>query len=157
MNGKKDRLTSTVLSVLAIGAFLPLGGACGGGGTANGNASAGTAGGAGSTSVVSCTSMGSLATDTGALVAVICEETNNSSVADQLRAECIGSLGGADAGFTQQYVFANGPCSRTGATGGCSLVVAGTTTTTWYYDQASEPRSKVEMLCAMVGEEFVPP
>jgi hypothetical protein len=84
----------------------------------------------------------------------MCEElTGSSAIVQGVRQICM-----TDAGMETED-FANGPCSRVGALGGCSTTSAGTVITFWYYAGSLGPQTTadVQMMCTGSGETFVPP
>lgn len=111
---------------------------CGGGGTPPSGGQA------------SCTRMDS--PPDGGLALKMCQElTGSSVVVDSVRQICMD-----DAGAEQ---FANGPCSRVGALGGCTYAVGSTVETVWYYADSLGPQTMadVQMICAQAGDTFVAP
>jgi hypothetical protein len=82
----------------------------------------------------------------------MCEElTGSAQIVQSVRQICMD-----DAGLEE---FANGPCSRAGALGGCSFTAGSTVTTSWYYAGSLGPQTAadVQMMCASAGDTFVSP
>jgi len=85
----------------------------------------------------------------------MCQElTGSSIVIESVRQICM-----SDAGAQDVEQFANGPCSRDGALGGCTYTVGTTTETVWYYADSIGPQTAadVQMTCARAGDTFVSP
>ena len=85
----------------------------------------------------------------------MCEElTGSSQIVESVRQICM-----SDAGPQDVEQFANGPCSRIGALGGCSYTVGTTVTTIWYYADCLGPQTTadVQAMCARAGDTFVSP
>jgi hypothetical protein len=83
----------------------------------------------------------------------ICEEATGLTAAQaaQIQQDCTGS-GGTTA------AYANGPCSRVNALGGCRAEVGpGQTATVWYYSTAGFTSADIQMLCTSAGAAFVAP
>ncbi len=83
----------------------------------------------------------------------ICEEATGLTAAEatQIQQDCTAS-GGTTA------MFANGPCSRVNALGGCRLDVGGgRTATVWYYSTAGFTSADIQMLCTAAGAAFIAP
>ena len=111
---------------------------CGGNGTAIGGGQA------------SCTRMES--PPDGGLSLKMCQElTGSSAIVESVRQICMDDAGAEE--------FANGPCSRVGALGGCSYTVGSTVETVWYYADSLGPQTTadVQMTCARAGDTFVAP
>jgi hypothetical protein len=84
----------------------------------------------------------------------MCEElTGSSAIVQSVRQICM-----TDAGMETED-FANGPCSRAGALGGCSMTTGSTSITFWYYAGSLGPATTadVQTMCSNAGETFVPP
>jgi hypothetical protein len=128
---------------------------CGGGG--GGSFFDGGGGGVATGGEASCTVTESLG-DGGLPLQVCAEESGVSAQqAQQLQQQCSTQGATAPAGATVR--FANGPCPRDHALGGCKLTVAGVTETAWYYDDGSglQTSADIQSLCATAGAAFVPP
>jgi hypothetical protein len=85
----------------------------------------------------------------------MCEElTGSSQIVESVRQICMG-----DGGAQDMEQFANGPCSRVSALGGCSYTAGTTVTTIWYYAGSLGPQTAadVQMMCARAGDTFVSP
>jgi len=106
----------------------------------------------GSGGQASCTRTESLP-DGGASLKMCEELTGSAQIVQAVRQICMTDAGGE----TEQ--FANGPCSRVGALGGCSFTAGTTVTTVWYYAGSVGPQTTadVQMTCAGAGDTFVPP
>jgi hypothetical protein len=91
----------------------------------------------------------------------ICEEASGLSAtqAQQLMQQCMlpGGGTGADAGISQQAMYAAGPCSRINALGGCREVQGGITVVAWYYQAPGFTAADIQMLCAEAGATYVAP
>jgi hypothetical protein len=89
--------------------------------------------------------------DGGASLKMCQELTGSAQIVESVRQICMD-----DAGAEQ---FANGPCSRVGALGGCSNTIGGTVTTSWYYAGSLGPQTTadVQMMCSTAGDTFVAP
>ena len=89
----------------------------------------------------------------------ICEEGMGLSAAQaqQLMQQCMVPGGGADAGLSQQAIFAQAPCPRAGALGGCRVTQSGMTIVAWYYQMGTFTSADIQMLCSSAGATFVPP
>jgi hypothetical protein len=62
------------------------------------------------------------------------------------------------AGGGTTAVYADGPCSRAGALGGCRTAVGpGQTATVWYYSTGGLTSADIQLLCMMAGVTFVAP
>jgi hypothetical protein len=82
----------------------------------------------------------------------MCEElTGSSEIVQGVRQICMDDAG--------EEEFANGPCSRVGALGGCSTTSGSTVTTSWYYAGSLGPQTTadVQAMCSGNGETFVAP
>jgi len=101
----------------------------------------------------SCTMTESLP-DGGASLKMCEELTGSSSIVESVRQICM-----SDAGAQDIEQFANGPCSRAGALGGCTYTIATTVTTIWYYADSLGPQTTadVQAMCARAGDTFVSP
>ncbi|HXU05076.1 MAG TPA: hypothetical protein VN903_29145 [Polyangia bacterium] len=113
-----------------------------------GNGSSGSNGGQ-----ASCTITQSLP-DGGPSLTTCQELTGSSQVVAAVHQICM-----SDGGAEDMEQFANGPCSRVGALGGCTYTVGTTTETIWYYAGSLGPMTTadVQMMCARAGDTFVPP
>jgi hypothetical protein len=111
----------------------------------------------------SCTISQMLGSGVTSLSQRICEEAMGLSAAQeqQLMQQCMlpggGGLAGADAGLSQQAIFARAPCNRDGALGGCRVVQSGMTIVAWYYQMGTFTSADVQQLCSFAGAGFVPP
>jgi len=133
--------TRSILGLIAVA--LASGGACGGGSDTSG--------------VVSCTEAN--ASIFGSMT--ICEEAAASHRSDVQQA-CVLP---ADAGLGTAGVsarFADGPCSRANALGGCTANSKGITATIWYYNSsgvggATGTPADIQTMCSGIGGTFVAP
>jgi hypothetical protein len=85
----------------------------------------------------------------------MCQElTGSSLIVETVRQICM-----SDAGAQDMEQFANGPCSRVGALGGCTYSAGTTVETVWYYADSLGPQTTadVQATCARAGDTFVPP
>lgn len=83
----------------------------------------------------------------------ICEEATGLTGAEvtQLQQDCMGNA-------ATTATFANGPCSRANALGGCRLPLGGgRTATVWYYAGGGGTSADIQMLCAAAGATFIAP
>jgi hypothetical protein len=125
-----------LMVVVLLGGLVGAG-ACGSGdGTGN------------SSGVVSCTAAESGGTY-GTLM--VCEEVP-ASFGPQLKQSCTAQSSGG-----QVDTFNNGPCTRVGALGGCSLTSGGITETVWYYMESGLTSADVQTLCSEAGATYVAP
>ena len=89
---------------------------------------------------------------------MICQEATGLPAAsvEMLRQQCMLNVNMPDGGLTGAQ-FANGPCSRTGALGGCQIMAGGAAVTNWYCDDGSGLLTPADVmtLCAGLGT-FVP-
>jgi hypothetical protein len=101
----------------------------------------------------SCTMIES-APDGGAPLKMCEELTGSSQIVESVRQICM-----SDAGVQDMELFANGPCSRVGALGGCSYTAGTTMETIWYYADSIGPQTAadVQMICTRAGDTFVAP
>ena len=101
----------------------------------------------------SCTRTESLP-DGGASLKMCQELTGSSQIVESVRQICMSDGGAQD---TEQ--FANGPCSRVGALGGCTYTAGTTVETVWYYADSLGPQTTadVQAICSSAGDTFVPP
>ena len=101
----------------------------------------------------SCTRTESLP-DGGASLKMCQELTGSSQIVESVRQICMSDGGAQD---TEQ--FANGPCSRVGALGGCTYTAGTTVETVWYYADSLGPQTTgdVQAMCSRAGDTFVPP
>ena len=84
-----------------------------------------------------------------------CQElTGSAEVVPAVRQACV-----EDGGTQYMEEFANGPCSRVGALGGCSTTAGTTVVTSWYYAGSLGPQTAadVQMMCSASGGTFVQP
>ena len=100
----------------------------------------------------SCTMTQTLGADT----TVICEEVP-ASLSGQLRAKCNSSSTNYPPAGTATY--ADGPCSRVGSVGGCTMTADGLSMTVWYYGVSSgnQPPADPKLLCSRPGSTYVAP
>jgi hypothetical protein len=84
----------------------------------------------------------------------VCEEVTGLTSAElaDFQMTCAAS---ADGGAT--VTFAQGPCSRTNALGGCRTTEQGHTVTGWYYATGGITQAQIQQLCAQGGLTFVAP
>ena len=89
----------------------------------------------------------------------VCQEWMGMTVQElEVYRQGCGEATAVDAGFLQQRVFAQSPCSRQDALGGCRQTVAGVTQTAWYYaDDSGFTLASVQSLCTQLGGTFVEP
>ena len=101
----------------------------------------------------SCTMIES-SPDGGAPLKMCQELTGSSQIVESVRLICM-----SDGGAQDMEQFANGPCSRVGALGGCMYTAGTTTETIWYYADSIGPQTAadVQMICARAGDTFVSP
>lgn len=101
----------------------------------------------------SCTRTESLP-DGGESLKMCQELTGSAQIVESVRQICMG-----DGGAQDMEQFANGPCSRVSALGGCSYTAGTTVTTIWYYAGSLGPQTAadVQMMCARAGDTFVSP
>ena len=91
----------------------------------------------------------------GADTTVICEEVP-AGLSGQLRATCNSSSTNYPPGGTATY--ADGPCSRVGSVGGCTMTADGLSMTVWYYYEVSAGTSPdPKLLCSRPGSTYVAP
>jgi len=123
-----------------VAAFLSAGVAgCGG---------QGNDGGGGSADVVSCTTV--FPTDV-----ISCEEFGGplpAASVEQYRNFCLTLLTPQE-----QASFSSGPCSHTGAVGGCRMAQGPASVTQWYYSASGYTEDEVRMGCSGNGAMFIPP
>jgi hypothetical protein len=107
----------------------------------------------GSGGQASCTRTESLP-DGGPSLKMCQELTGSAQIIESVRQICMSDGGAQD---TEQ--FANGPCSRDGALGGCTFAAGTTIETTWYYAGSIGPQTTadVQTMCARAGDTFVAP
>ena len=101
----------------------------------------------------SCTRTESL--PDGGVPLKMCQElTGSSQIVESVRQICMSDGGAQD---TEQ--FANGPCSRVGALGGCTYTAGTTVETVWYYADSLGPQTTadVQAICSRAGDTFVAP
>jgi hypothetical protein len=145
-----------VVALLAIGLLAAGAGAgCSGGsgsndGGAGGSTGSGGSGGPSGTLTASCT--GSIGVGLPGLA--VCEEVTGLTSAEvtQFQMTCAAS---ADGGAT--VTFAQGPCSRANALGGCRTTEQGHTVTIWYSATTGITQAQIQQLCAQAGLTFVAP
>ena len=101
----------------------------------------------------SCTRTDS-SSDGGASLKMCQELTGSSQIIESVRQICMSDGGGQE---TEQ--FANGPCSRVGALGGCTYTAGTTVETVWYYADSIGPQTTadVQAICSRAGDTFVSP
>ena len=89
---------------------------------------------------------------------VMCAEATGLSAAEvtQFMANCTG-VNPVDAGSGGMAVYADGPCSRTNAVGGCRLTAAGQTATLWHYVGFGGAEADSRSNCAAAGGTYVVP
>jgi hypothetical protein len=116
-------------------------------------AGCGGSGSGSSSGQASCTRTESLP-DGGASLKMCQELTGSSQIVESVRQICMSDAGAQD---TEQ--FANGPCSRVGALGGCTYTAGTTVETVWYYADSLGPQTAadVQMMCSRAGDTFVAP
>lgn len=141
MNGLK-------LGLLVLAALAGFTAGCGGG---SGNGMAG-----GGSGEVSCTQQIMI----GATTDMTCQEFP-ASEATEAQKNCNTSLladaglVGGDGGLDVNEVFANAPCSRMNAVGGCMVTLDGFTATTWFYNPPFD--SSIVMSACSGSGTFVSP
>ena len=137
-------------SKLAIGFILLLVGAAGCGGGSSARAGSGSAGGG----IVSCT----LTERVGTAGLMTCEE-GSGSLRAAFQAACAPLTDASlpDAGISIGRHFADAPCSRVGALGGCMVVSSGVSQTIWYYASVGFTSADIQQLCAGIGAAFIQP
>jgi hypothetical protein len=103
----------------------------------------------------SCTTSESLGTFG---VLKICSEIDAPTAAQRstLQQGCQGTLSLPDAGVTADIMYADAPCTHTGALGGCRVTSGGVTETVWYYSEPGLTASTVQQLCAGTGTYVAP-
>jgi hypothetical protein len=133
-------MKTAMVAVLAAAAAIGCGGSSGG-----------------ASGLVSCTISESIGgVDDGGIGLMLCEEASGAE-AQQIRQACMTPGLGADAGFSAQAQFVNGPCSRVGAAGGCKVTNQGVTATAWYYTMGGFTPDLIMQLCASAGGMFIAP
>jgi hypothetical protein len=95
----------------------------------------------------SCTMTQTLGADT----TMICEEVP-ASLSGQLRATCNSSSTNYPPAGTATATYADGPCSRVGSVGGCTMTADGLSMTVWFYEVSSG-----NLLCSRPGSTYVAP
>jgi hypothetical protein len=137
------------IAILPIVAVLGCGG--GGGGSIDGSGGGGAVDGGG---VVSCTVTEDIPSTGQTLLS--CEEVSG-PFAPSLKANCPPPTT-APPGIEVQSKgeYADGPCSRAGLVGGCTITVGAATSTFWYYETPSSSPD-VMSLCAMPGLTYIAP
>jgi hypothetical protein len=149
-----SKATGTDLAALLFvlsGAISPA--ACGGSGGGN----------AGDGGIVpgfaSCTQTETVTSEGQTMTTKVCQEWMGMTAAElEVYRQGCAEATAADAGFTQQRVFARAACSREDALGGCQNVVGGVTQTAWYYaDDSGITLASAQALCAQLGGTFVMP
>ena len=129
--------------------------ACGGGGGKTDGGGLVNDGGVGTAGVASCTLSESL----GGTTLKLCEEVSGPADAVQAVQQGCTAQGIPDAGVQVQADFRNGPCSHTGALGGCRVAQGPAVATIWYYDDGSglQTPADIQMLCTSAGAQYIAP
>jgi hypothetical protein len=91
----------------------------------------------------------------------LCQEVTGFTAAevDAFEQSCVVGQGG-DAGAPPQgatAVFAEAPCSRRDALGGCRIQVGAATQTVWYYAGGNITAADIEALCIGANTTYVAP
>jgi hypothetical protein len=143
------------VALLAIALLAASAGAgCSGGSSNNdgggGSTGSGGSGGGSGTLTASCTG----AIGVGLPGLAVCEEVTGLTSAEvtEFQMTCAAS---ADGGAT--VTFAQGPCSRTNALGGCRTTEQGHMVTIWYSATTGFTQAQIQQLCAQAGLTFVAP
>ena len=103
----------------------------------------------------SCTMTQTLGADT----TMICEEVP-ASLSGRLRATCNSSSTNYPPAGTATATYTDGPCSRVGSVGGCTMTVDGLNMTVWYYydvTSGNQTSVDVKLLCSRPGSTYVAP
>jgi hypothetical protein len=101
----------------------------------------------------SCTMTQTLGTD----IQMICEEVP-ARLSGQLRATCNSSSTNYPPAGTATATYADGPCSRVGTVGGCTMTADGLNMTVWYYAGSSgyQTPDDLKQFCAGSGTYVAP-